>query len=242
MGMSTRHATNGARRRLQGHALDLGAWSRCQFFSSRWPCSIHPGCSSCSCVLLQNEFFKKASTSTCAFMLPMDWVGIPMPRCSVNGACNLVRVRAIRFPPLRHWPRCGCSAQALAGFITAGLLPPLQFVVGSKMAMRAVIPLLAVRVCSSSRRPCPWGHRELAHIHNNGGTGGLFSRWFEPLPVQAPPHRRQGAPGPNVPRLAVWLSSSFDLWLRPRPRRLSTSFFPAVGVDASGPPHSCAVD
>ena len=89
--------------------------------------------------------------------------------------------------------------------------------------MRAVIPLLAVRVCSSSRRPCPWGHRELAHIHNNGGTGGLFSRWFEPLPVQAPPHRRQGAPGPNVPRLAVWLSSSFDLWLRPRPRRLSTS-------------------
>lgn len=131
--LSTRHATNGARRRLQGHALDLGAWSRCQFFSSRWPCSIHPGCSSCSCVLLQNEFFKKASTSTCAFMLPMDWVGIPMPRCSVNGACNLVRVRAIRFPPLRHWPRCGCSAQALAGFITAGLLPPLQFVVGSKM-------------------------------------------------------------------------------------------------------------
>ena len=133
MGMSTRHATNGARRRLQGHALDLGARSRCQFSSSRWPCSIHPGCSSCSCVLLQNEFFKKASTSTCAFMLPMDWVGIPMPRCSVNGACNLVRVRAIRFPPLRHWPRCGCSAQALAGFITAGLLPPLQFVVGSKM-------------------------------------------------------------------------------------------------------------
>lgn len=46
---------------------------------------------------VQNEFFKKASTSTCAFMLPMDWVGIPMPRCSVNGACNLVRVRAIRF-------------------------------------------------------------------------------------------------------------------------------------------------
>ena len=60
-------------------------------------------------------------------------------------------------------------------------------------------------------------------------------------PLASLTHRspRQGAPGPNVPRLAVWLSSSFDLWLRPRPRRLSTSFFPAVGVDASGPPHSC---
>ena len=73
-----------------------------------------------------------------------------MPRCSVNGACNLVRVRAIRFPPLRHWPRCGCSAQALAGFITAGLLPPLQFVVGSKMVNAGLhLSLLAVRVCAT---------------------------------------------------------------------------------------------
>ena len=195
MGMSTRHATNGARRRLQGHALDLGAWSRCQFFSSRWPCSIHPGCSSCSCVLLQNEFFKKASTSTCAFMLPMDWVGIPMPRCSVNGACNLVRVRAIRFPPLRHWPRCGCSAQALAGFITAGLLPPLQFVVGSEMANAGRHPLAGRAGLFLLTSSVPLGApRTRPHTQQRRHRGSLFTL------VRAAPGPGPSSSPPGCPR------------------------------------------
>ena len=79
----TRHATNGAHRPVQGHALDLGARSRCQFSSTRWPCSLHPGCSSCSCVLLQNEFFKKASTSTCTFIAPhgLGWYSNATVQC-----------------------------------------------------------------------------------------------------------------------------------------------------------------
>ena len=35
--------------------------------------------------------------------------------------------------------------------------------------------------------------------HTQRRTGGSFSCWFDPLPVQAPPHRRQGAPGPACP-------------------------------------------
>ena len=148
-------ATNGARRLLRGHAPDLARRPFALSILLITLAVLQDSWWFVLLVLLQDEFFKRAATPTCTFLLLKDWLGIPMPRCSVNGACNLVRVRAIRFPPLRHWPRCGCSAQALAGFITAAVTPSSTLCRGPRASRRHLADHGA---CQRDRMPllgCP---------------------------------------------------------------------------------------